>query len=221
MGQPWVSPVLQSPGMSAEAPVHRITFLRHAESVGNAENRFQGHADFPLTERGRSQARDLSERWKSERLAFDGCIASPLLRARETAQIVAAALGIPLEFDATWKELDNGLIAGLNEEEASQQFPRPVFMTPYARFGRTGESRWEVFLRAGKGLQNLLDRPPGRYLVISHGGILQMALYCALSITPQADYTGPRFSFGNTAFARMRYEHRTHTWRMTVFDPGI
>jgi broad specificity phosphatase PhoE len=206
--------------MSAEPPVHKITFLRHAESVGNAENRFQGQSDFPLTERGRTQARNLSERWQMEGLAFDGCVASPLLRARETAEIISAALSIPLEFDPTWKELDVGLIAGLNAEEARQQFPRPDFMTPYTHFGRTGESRWEVFLRAGGGLQNLLDRPLGRYLVVSHGGILQMALYCALSITPQADGTGPRFSFGNTAFARMRYEHDTHTWRLTAFDGG-
>jgi 2,3-bisphosphoglycerate-dependent phosphoglycerate mutase len=207
--------------MAVEPPVHKITFLRHAESVGNAENRFQGQADFPLTERGRVQAAQLADRWREEGLVFDGCIASPLLRARETAEIVSGVLKIPLEFDPTWKELDNGLIAGLNQQEASQQFPPPPFMTPYTRFGRTGESRWEVFLRAGKGVQDLLDRPPGRYLVVSHGGILQMALYCALSITPQADFTGPRFSFGNTAFARMRYENATHNWRLTAFDGGF
>jgi 2,3-bisphosphoglycerate-dependent phosphoglycerate mutase len=94
-------------------------------------------------------------------------------------------------------------------------------MTPYTRFGRTGESRWEMFLRAGRGVQNLLDRPPGRYLVVSHGGILNMALYCTLSITPQADFAGPRFSLGNTGFARMRYEHATHNWRLTFFDNGF
>jgi len=207
--------------MEDEAPIHKITFLRHGESVGNAENRFQGHADFPLTERGRAQARDLAARWKTEGLVFDGCIASPLLRARETAEIITNALSLPLEFDPLWKELDNGLMAGLNQEEAAQRVPQPDFMTPYTRFGQTGESRWEMFLRAGRGLQDLLDRPAGRYLVVSHGGILNMALYCALSITPQADFTGPRFSFGNTGFARMRYEHATHNWRLTFFDNGF
>jgi 2,3-bisphosphoglycerate-dependent phosphoglycerate mutase len=200
--------------------VHQITFLRHGESVGNAENRFQGHADFPLTERGREQAAGLAARWKAESLAFALCIASPLLRARETAEIIAGTLGIPLEFDPIWKELDNGLIAGLNHEEAAERVPPPEFMTPYTHFGRTGESRWEVFLRAGRGLQALLDRPPGHYLVVSHGGILNMALYGALSISPQADFTGPRFSFGNTGFARLRYEHTSHNWRLTMFDPG-
>jgi 2,3-bisphosphoglycerate-dependent phosphoglycerate mutase len=78
-----------------------------------------------------------------------------------------------------------------------------------------------MFLRAGQAVQNLLDRPPRRYLVVSHGGILNMALYCTLNITPQADFTGPRFSFGNTGFARMRYEHATHNWRLTFFDNGF
>jgi broad specificity phosphatase PhoE len=189
--------------------------------VGNAENRFQGHADFPLTDRGRTQASALADRWKSEGLVFDSAIASPLLRARETAEIIATALNLPLEFDPLWKELDNGLMAGLNQEEAAQRVPRPDFMTPYTRFGQTGESRWEMFLRAGQAVQNLLDRPPGRYLVVSHGGILNMALYCTLNITPQADFTGPRFSFGNTGFARMRYEQSTHNWRLTFFDNGF
>jgi 2,3-bisphosphoglycerate-dependent phosphoglycerate mutase len=207
--------------MSTVPPAHKITFLRHGESVGNAENRFQGHADFPLTDRGRDQATALAERWKSEGLVFDFAIASPLLRARETAEIIAAALDLPLEFDPLWKELDNGLMAGLNQEEAAQRVPRPDFMTPYTRFGQTGESRWEMFLRAGQRVQNLLDRPPGRYLVVSHGGILNMAMYCTLSITPQADFAGPRFSFGNTGFARMRYEHATHNWRLTFFDNGF
>lgn len=206
--------------MSAEAPVHKITFLRHGESVGNAENRFQGQADFPLTERGRVQAADLATRWKTQGLVFERCIASPLMRARETAEIIAGVLSVPLELDPTWKELDNGLISGLNQEEAAERLPAPEFMTPYMHFGQTGESRWEVFLRAGRGLQDLLDRPAARYLVVSHGGILNMALYCALSITPQADFTGPRFSFGNTGFARMRYEHGTHNWRLTFFDSG-
>jgi 2,3-bisphosphoglycerate-dependent phosphoglycerate mutase len=207
--------------MADQQTAHKITFLRHGESVGNAENRFQGHADFPLTERGRTQARALADRWKAEGFVFDSAIASPLLRARETAEIITAALNLPLEFDPLWKELDNGLMAGLNHEEAAQRVPRPNFMTPYTRFGQTGESRWEVFLRAGRGIQNLLDRPPGRYLVVSHGGILNMALYCALSITPQADFTGPRFSFGNTGFARMRYDYATHNWRLTFFDNGL
>lgn len=195
-----------------------ITLLRHGESVGNAENRFQGHADFPLTERGRAQAQALARRWREEGVSFDQCIASPLLRARETAEIICQTLGVSLEFSVEWKELDNGLLAGMTDEEAENLISRPKFMTPYTRWGITGESRWEVYLRAGRAVQNLLDRPAGRYLVVAHGGILNMALYAMLGIPPQADSTGARFMFYNTTFAVLSYEPERHNWRLLHFD---
>ena len=70
-----------------------ITFLRHGESVGNLENRFQGHADYPLTEKGRSQARALAKWWNAEGISFNRACSSPLLRARETAEIICAGSG--------------------------------------------------------------------------------------------------------------------------------
>jgi 2,3-bisphosphoglycerate-dependent phosphoglycerate mutase len=202
----------------AESPLYHITFLRHGESVGNAEDRFQGHADFPLTERGRLQAQALAERWQGEEITFDQCIASPLLRARETAEIVCATLNVPLEFDPDWMEINNGLIAGLNHTEAERVAPEPEFMTPYTHFGKIGESRWEVYLRAGRAIQRILDRAPGRYLVASHGGILNLALYAILGIPVQTDFSGPRFMFHNTTFTTFTYEPERHNWRMLHFD---
>jgi 2,3-bisphosphoglycerate-dependent phosphoglycerate mutase len=198
--------------------VYRITFLRHGESVGNAEERFQGHADFPLTPKGRAQARALAERWQGEGLTFDRCIASPLLRACQTAEIISKLLGIPLELDPDWMEINNGLLAGLRPEEAEQVTPRPDFITPYTRYGKTGESRWEVYLRAGRAIQHILDRQPGHYLVAAHGGILNMAMYAILGITVQDNSSGPRFMFHNTTFATFAYEPQRHSWRMLNFD---
>lgn len=193
-----------------------VTFLRHGESVGNQENRFQGQADFPLTEKGRAQARALAERWQSEGMTFDRCITSPLLRAKETAEIVSAALKVMLEVDPLWMEMDNGRMAGLRDDEIGWKTQK--FLTPYTRFGETGESRLEVYLRAGRGLQSILDRAPGRYLVVSHGGILNMAMYSILSIAPQAHHNGPRFWFRNTTFAEFAYEPDYHNWRLLRFD---
>jgi 2,3-bisphosphoglycerate-dependent phosphoglycerate mutase len=198
--------------------IYTLTFLRHGESVGNMENRFQGHADFPLTEKGRLQARLLAERWKAEARTFDRVVSSPLLRARQTAEIVCATLDMPLEFDPDWMEINNGLLAGLDDEQAAQMAPRPDFMTPYTRFGKTGESRWEVYLRAGRAIQRILDQPAGTYLVAAHGGVLNMAMYAILGIPVQADFSGPRFMFHNTTFTTFTYEPEHHNWRMLHFD---
>ncbi len=194
-----------------------VTFLRHGESVGNQENRFQGQADFPLTDKGREQARALAEHWKSKGATFDQCFASPLLRAKETAEIVCAALNVPLELNPLWMEMDNGRLAGLRDEDIDQD-NEPKFLTPYTRFGETGESRLEVFLRASQGIQSILDRKPGRYLIVSHGGILNMAMYSVFSIYPQAHHHGPRFLFKNTTFANFSYDPEWHNWRLLRFD---
>lgn len=77
--------------MNEIVSTYHIVFLRHGESVGNAEDRFQGQADFPLTEKGRAQAKVRAERWLAEGVNFDRCISSPLLRSRQTAEIVTQA----------------------------------------------------------------------------------------------------------------------------------
>jgi len=202
----------------AVSPLYHFTFLRHGESVGNLENRFQGHADFPLTGTGRAQARALANRWLAEGRTFEQAYSSPLARARETAEIICPALNIPLELDPDWMEINNGLLAGLSDQEAHQTVPRPQFMTPYTRFGRTGESRWEVYLRAGKNIQRILDRPPGCYLVIAHGGILNLTMYAILGIPIQADFSGPHFMFHNTTFCTFTYDPEHHNWCMLNFD---
>ena len=194
-----------------------VTFARHGESVGNLENRFQGQADYPLTDRGRDQARALAARFKSEKTRFDLCLTSPLGRALETAQIVTSELGVSLEVDPLWKEMDNGRIAGLRLDEIDEVEP-PAFTTPYTRLGESGESRLEVYLRAGRAIQKILDRKPGRYLVVSHGAILNMAMYSVLSIAPQAHHNGPRFSFTNTTCADFLYDPSQHNWRLLQFD---
>jgi broad specificity phosphatase PhoE len=193
-------------------PRYSITLLRHGESVGNAEGKHQGQSDFPLTEIGLAQARSLAHHWSNEKRIFDLLISSPLSRASVTANILAEALHIPLELNPLWMERNNGRLAGLRPEEAFEAYPRPPFIHPYLPIGQTGESQWELYLRAGQAVQDLLRHPPGSYLVVSHGGILNMVLYAILGIAPQANFYGPRFRFGNTAFATLSYNPLEHKW---------
>ena len=174
-----------------------ITLLRHGESVGNAESRWQGQADFPLTERGQEQAAALAERWKKEDVKFDHVISSPLTRAKQTAEIIASALNLKIEFEPLWLERDNGEVAGL---------------TPYDPVGSDGEGDWELFLRAGQALHSLLKREPARYLIVSHGGLLNQVMHAVVGVAPQANNAGTRFRFGNTAFAQLMYYPYQHRW---------
>ncbi len=199
--------------MHTETPaLFHITLLRHGESVGNANGYHQGQADFPLTERGRAQAQALASYWLSSGVTFDQIIASPQSRARETSEIIASALGVEVEFDPLWMERDNGILAGLPHEEARLKYPQPDFISLYEPIGQTGESQWELYLRGGRAIQSILHRLPGRYLIVSHGGLLNMVMHAILGITPQANFQGPRFRFRNTAYASLIYRPSSHNW---------
>ena len=192
--------------------LYHFTLLRHGESQGNFEGRHQGQADFPMTDVGRDQTKALLERWKSEKKEFDLIISSPLIRAKETADILADGLYVPLEVDQLWMERNNGLMAGLSPEEVRQTLPQPAFIHPYQAVGQTGESQWQLYLRAGTAVQSLFSHPPGKYLIVSHGGLLNMVFYAILGITPQPNFHGPRFRFNNSAFASLTYNPASHHW---------
>jgi len=99
-----------------------LLLIRHAESVGNAERRLQGQGDFPLSERGVDQARLLAQRLSiTERLV--ALYASPLLRTRQTAEIVAEAVHLPVQFIDDLCEYDFGEASGLTWTEIGQRYP--------------------------------------------------------------------------------------------------
>lgn len=195
-----------------ENNTYHLTLLRHGESVGNAEGYHQGQSEFPLTEQGTAQAQALAALWKSSGTTFDFVISSPQSRASQTAEIIASALGLQVKYDDLWKERDNGVLSGMHHEEASQKYPQPAFIHPYSPIGQNGESQWELYLRAGHAVQSILHRSPGAYLVVSHGGILNMTLQAILGITPQANFQGARFRWRNTAYATLTYHPDTHAW---------
>jgi 2,3-bisphosphoglycerate-dependent phosphoglycerate mutase len=191
-----------------------ITLLRHGESIGNALGYHQGQSEFPLTEKGQAQAKSLADRWLSEGVLFDYVVASPQPRARQTAEIIADVLGLQVEFDPVWMERDNGVYAGLHMDEAKIRYPYPDYISLYDRTGKTGESEWELYLRGGRAIQSILHRSPGRYLIVSHGGILNKTLQAILGIVPQTNFQGVRFRFGNTAFASLTYDPERHNWHV-------
>jgi len=198
---------------------HQFTLVRHGESVGNANNFSQGQKDFPLSELGKKQANALGSYWKNTKMVFDQIVSSPLSRARETAEIISGWLGsCRVSYDPIWMERDSGKRAGLKEEEAECLYPRPAFLNPFQPIGETGESRWELFLRAGNAVQKMVRLPAGNYLIVSHGAMLNMVMYAILGIVPQANSTGVRFRFDNTAFVSVIYDPDEHHWIVTGFN---
>lgn len=201
--------------------MHFITLLRHGESEGNSSDILQGQSDFPLTRTGVEQAQRLARTWKSWEEKFDLIISSPLLRALKTAEIVAETLEVPVESDPMWMERNFGHLQGVDLHELDSQRLTVDFFHPYEPIGGDGESQLDLYARASLALQKIIRHPAGSYLVVSHGGILNKALYVIMGITPQGHYNSPIFHFGNTGYAQFRYNYSTRQWAVLSLNNQV
>lgn len=126
----------------------RILLCRHGETAWNAEGRYQGQMDIPLSEIGERQAAALGARLKD--LPIARAIASPLARARRTAELALGPRAGMLALDAGFLEIAHGAWEGkLASDLASEDGPR---------LKAWRESPDTVQMPGGESLHQLLDR---------------------------------------------------------------
>ncbi len=147
----------------------QLYLVRHGETDWNRQRRIQGRTDIPLNDTGRTQARETGLVLAAR--SWDGVFASPLARARETADIIAAGLGLaPVRTVAALVERDYGEAEGLSDAEVDRLFPDGV--DPAGR-----ETREQVAARVVPALIALAQEHPGESLVVvSHGGAIRSVL---------------------------------------------
>jgi broad specificity phosphatase PhoE len=150
-----------------------LLLARHGETDWNRERRFQGHADPPLNDAGREQARILAENLADE--GIDAIYTSDLRRARETAEILAARSGSEVVALRELREIDVGDWQGLTWPEIEARHPDGA-----ARWGRDGhgwdggETYDQLRERIVAALHVIAERHPGqRVLVVGHGGTVR------------------------------------------------
>ena len=152
-----------------------ILLARHGETDWNREYRFQGWADPPVNATGRAQAVDLSVELMAEELA--AVYSSPLRRAYETAEVVAASRGLePVTVDAL-REVDVGSWSGLTREEIEQRFPEQyASWLDYGQGWTDGETYEEMAERVVRAVLELAAAHGGeRILAVTHGGPMRAA----------------------------------------------
>ncbi len=145
-----------------------ILLARHGETAENKERRFQGQKDVPLNETGREQARDLARLVEGEGLRR--VVASPLVRARETAEIVGAQLGLDVDLDDRLKEIDVGDWERRLKDDVEREDPET-----WAAFRAAGED-WRF--PGGESLQEQQDRVVDALVDVTQAGVLPALLVC-------------------------------------------
>ncbi|MDP2711840.1 MAG: histidine phosphatase family protein [Solirubrobacteraceae bacterium] len=155
------------------AGFNEVLLVRHGETDDNVAARFQGQLDTPLNERGRAQSHALAARLRAEGVRALYC--SPLRRARETAQIVGAAIKLEAVLDERLMEADAGawsgrpiaeIVAGEAAEYERWRAADPTFRFP------AGESVAEQAQRIAAALADIVAGPLPA-LVVTHGGTIR------------------------------------------------
>jgi probable phosphoglycerate mutase len=106
-----------------------LYIMRHGKTDWNLLHKLQGKTDIPLNDMGRQMARDARERYKD--IHFDVCFSSPLLRARETAELVLEGRDVPVIIDDRLAEMGFGIYEGTEEVFEKPECPvRVLFFNP-------------------------------------------------------------------------------------------
>jgi broad specificity phosphatase PhoE len=140
-------PVNADPGPGANSGA-RLYLIRHGETGWNIEGRYQGQCDPPLNDAGHAQAQDLARRLRRARL--DLVVSSPLRRALDTAEAIAARLNIPVVVDARLMEIHLGEWQGRLAQDIAAAWP--------VEFQRWLSAPWSMTPPGGESLQQVQQR---------------------------------------------------------------
>lgn len=158
-----------------------IILIRHGETAWNAEKRLQGHLDIPLNAAGQRQAVALGQALHGEHL--DAIIASDLLRARQTAQEIAAPRGMTVHIEPGLRERCYGAFEGMLYAEVGERYPEAFA----AWQAREMDARFPPGENVAETLREFAERAVGtiariardgkyrKVALVTHGGVLECA----------------------------------------------
>lgn len=193
--------------------VTKVYLIRHCQSMGNIEHKFQGQFDADISPDGAKQLELLGLRFRNE--PIDVIYTSPLKRARMTAEAIAKYhKNIDLIEEPGFIEIDCGRMENLLLSEVAVQFPEVAMDWDKApdlcRFPG-GETMAQVYERVNAALDKVIAENPGKTMVVTtHGGVLRN-LYARITY---GELIGIRKSevFGNTGVSTLIAEDGRLSW---------
>ena len=165
----------------------RLLLVRHGQTTWNAENRFQGQSDSPLSELGRRQAAAVGQRLGS--YPMDEIWSSDLSRALHTAEAIARHHGLLVRLDARLREFRMGEWEGLTGAEIAARDPERLALWRHVGAHVSapgGESLTDLAERLRPLLEEMRRLPDDAHIVlVSHGGAIRGLVCLALGLPPE------------------------------------
>jgi len=161
-----------------------LILVRHGESEWNAQRRYQGQANVPLSGLGKRQAELVAERLAGQKI--DAVYASDLIRAWETASAIAEKSGLNVLPEPRLRELKFGVLEGLTFEEAQAQYPQMIAAW-LEDFNQPPEGAETIDLFNAR-IVSFLEELKAKHdeqvvLLVGHGGSLSEILRVALGLS--------------------------------------
>jgi broad specificity phosphatase PhoE len=163
-----------------------LILVRHGETEWNAQRRYQGQSDVPLSDLGKRQAELVAERLAGQRI--DAVYASDLERAWETARMIVEKSGLEVTSEPRLRELKFGILEGLTFDEAQAQYPEMIaaWLEDFHRPPEGGETIDLFNARVVSLLEELKQKHDEQVvLLVAHGGPLSEILRVALELSPE------------------------------------
>jgi probable phosphoglycerate mutase len=163
----------------------KLYFVRHGESEANTRHVISNRESiFHLTLKGRQQAEALAGRLKE--IPFSAIFSSPVLRARETSEILSRALGIPYQVTEALREYDCGILEEKSDEESwvhhSRYFEDWVLRGQYTSKPQDGECFLDIQNRFVPFVESLVRTDEDKnILLVGHGGLFLLMLPLVLT----------------------------------------
>lgn len=173
-----------------------ILLIRHGQSEADLLNIHEGRANFNLTPEGLEQARLLTE-WVKTYYPSELIWSSPLSRASKVADLLSTTLLVALKIHDGLMEWNNGVLAGMEREEARTLYPEPLGGRKPHESVPEGESQLEFRARVEICFSEIISQSANydRIAVISHGGTISHLIASFLRLPMMSEY---RFLTGNT-----------------------
>ena len=171
-----------------------LYIIRHGRTDWNDLHKLQGRTDVPLNEEGRRMAEAAREEYRN--VHFDVCFCSPLIRARETAEILLRDRDVPVLTDDRLMEMSFGSFEGLENSFGIPDCPvNALFYTPeqYSPPPGGGESLDDLFARTGAFLREVIDplMEQGKNVLIVGHGAMNLSIISRIRGLPRKDFWTP------------------------------
>ncbi|MGE6379417.1 histidine phosphatase family protein [Peribacillus muralis] len=183
--------------------ITKICLVRHGQTDWNAQGKLQGQTDIPLNEHGRIQARQCGEFLMKE--DWDVIITSPLIRARETADIIAHYMDVPVIEKIEFIEKNFGAAEGLTTAKRKAIFEDKAY---------PGQESEEVLTsRLMKGLQEIQEEyPEKKVILVAHGAVIHFIL----RLMSNESIVSNDMRLSNACFSTIRFE--VDSWIIKDFN---